>query len=121
MSARMVLFGFLCAFLILPAATAQAINPFGRSGFDLTRDDIALLNEATKPFFDDADIPVGTVRKWNNSRSGNGGSAMLLDRFKQGGMPCRRIQHDIKVRRVRDPFRFIIDRCLVADGTWKML
>ena len=36
-------------------------------------------------------------------------------------MPCRRIQHDITIDGVADPFRYIIDSCQVADGSWKLL
>ena len=55
------------------------------------------------------------------AESGNGGTATLIDRFQHKGMPCLRIQHDIKLNKVADPFRFIIDRCRVADGSWKFL
>jgi hypothetical protein len=109
------------AALALPVATAQAVNPFGRSGFELTNGDIAILTETTRPFFDDDTVPIGTAKSWNNPKSGNNGTATLIGRFEQKGMPCRRIQHDIKLKTVADPFRFIIDRCRIADGTWKML
>lgn len=121
MSMQRPLVIFLLAALLLPAPPAHAVNPFGRPGFELTDDDLALLTETARPFLDDDSIPVGTVRDWSNPESGNGGTATLLDRFEQKGLPCRRIQHDIKIKKVADPFRFIVDRCRVADGSWKML
>jgi surface antigen len=107
--------------LALSAVTALAVNPFGRSGFELTTGDVAILTETTRPFFDDDTVPIGTVKSWNNPKSGNNGTATLIRRFEQKGMPCRRVQHDIKLKTIADPFRFIIDRCRVADGSWKML
>jgi surface antigen len=118
---RRTLSALLFVALMLLAATVHAVNPFGRSGFELTNGDVALITETTRPFFEDDTVPVGTVKSWSNAKSGNGGTATLVDRFEQKGMPCRRIQHDIKLKKVADPFRFIIDRCRVADGTWKML
>jgi surface antigen len=121
MTLRRTLSALLFATLMLSAATAGAVNPFGRSGFELTNSDVPLVTEATRPFFEDATVPVGTVKSWSNPKSGNGGTATLVDRFEQKGMPCVRIQHDIKLKTVADPFRFVIDRCRVADGSWKML
>src|SRR5262249_35260515 len=109
------------AILVLLPMAVQAVNPFGRNGFNLTDGDIAILTDTTRPFFDDDTIPLGTVKSWTNPKSGNGGTATLVERFEQKGLPCRRIQHDIKLKKMGDPFRFIIDRCRVADGSWKML
>ena len=121
MTLRRMLSALLFAALMLTAAPALAVNPFGRSGFELTNGDVTLITEATRPFFEDDTVAVGTVKSWSNANSGDGGTATLVDRFEQKGMPCRRIQHDIKLKKVADPFRFIIDRCRVADGTWKIL
>jgi surface antigen len=121
MTVRRTLSALLFVAVVLPVATAHAINPFGQSGFELTNSDVPLLTEATRPFFEDNTVPVGTVKSWSNAESGNGGTATLIDRFQHKGMPCLRIQHDIKLNKVADPFRFIIDRCRVADGSWKFL
>ena len=121
MSLRNTLAAFAFAALALQATTAHAVNPFGRSGFELTNSDVDMLTATTRPFFDDDTIPIGTVKSWNNPKSGNGGTATLVERFEQKGLPCRRIQHDIKLKKVGDPFRFVIDRCRVADGSWKLL
>ena len=107
--------------LLLSAASAQTVNPFGRPGFNLTEGDVAKLEEATKPFFEDDTIAIGTVRAWQNTESGNAGTATLASRFEHKGMPCRRIEHDIKLAKYGDPFHFVIDRCKVADGSWKFL
>src|SRR5262245_13441656 len=114
--AAFVVIGFL-----LSVAAAQGVNPFSKSGFSLTKEDIAKLEEATKPFFEDPTVPLGTARAWSNPKSGNGGTASLVSRFEYKKLPCRRIQHDIKLAKVGDPFHFVIDRCQVADGSWKFL
>ena len=102
--------------------TALADNPFGtRSGFNLTDEDFQAIQAATAPFYSDDTVPLGTTRAWNNPKSGDSGTAKLVDRFEERGMPCRRIQHDIKIKRVRDPFHYVIDRCRTPDGTWKFL
>lgn len=103
------------------APAAFALNPFDKSGFDLESSDIELIKQATKPFFDDETVPLGTVNEWANPETGNSGTAMLVDRFAHNDMPCRRIQHDIRMKGVADGFRYIIDRCQVADGSWKFL
>ena len=121
MTVRGYLAAFLLSALMLAVAPAHAVNPFGRNGFELTNSDVTILPETTKSFFDDDTIAVGTVKSWSNPKSGNSGTATLVDRFEQKGMPCRRIQHDIKLKKIADPFRFIVDRCRVADGSWKML
>jgi surface antigen len=107
--------------LFLSAAMAQGINPFSKAGFNLTKTDIAKLEEATRPFFEDATTPLGTARAWSNPESGNGGTAVLVSRFEYKKLPCRRIQHDIKLAKISDPYHFVIDRCQVADGSWKFL
>ena len=107
--------------LLLSTAAAQTVNPFGRPGFNLTDGDVTKLEEATRPFFEDETVPVGTVRNWENPESGNAGTAKLSSRFEHQGMPCRRIEHDIKLADNADPFHFVIDRCQVADGSWKFL
>jgi len=107
--------------LLLSAAAAQGINPFGRAGFSLTKTDVATLEAATRPFFEDDTVPLGTARAWSNPDSGNAGTATLVSRFEYKKMPCRRIQHDIKLAKVADPYHFVIDRCQVADGSWKLL
>jgi surface antigen len=107
--------------LFLSAAAAQGINPFSRAGFSLTESDIAQLEAATKPFYEDVTVPLGTARAWSNPESGNQGTAKLVERFEYKKLPCRRIQHDIKLKKIADPYRFVIDRCQVADGSWKFL
>ena len=45
----------------------------------------------------------------------------LVRIFKHQGLACRRLQHDLTLADTPDPFRFIIDRCQVSPGAWKLL
>jgi len=104
------------------AVPAQAqLSPFKRSGFELSEEDLELLGAAAQKLYLDESVPVGTVETWSNPASGNTGSVQLIDTFEHKGLPCRRLQHDIKVKDVADPFRYIFDRCKVASGEWKLL
>lgn len=103
------------------APASHALNPFQKSSFDLSASDIELIRATTAPFFEDDTIPLGTEFVWSNGETGNGGTAILIDRFTYQDMPCRRIQHDIAIKGVADTFRYIIDSCQVADGSWKIL
>jgi len=76
--------------LLASTAAAQGINPFGRAGFSLTDTDVATLEAATRPFFEDDTVPLGTARAWSNPDGGNAGTATLVSRFEYKKMPCRR-------------------------------
>lgn len=104
------------------AVPVQAqFNPFQRSGFELSQEDLQMLGAAAQKLYIDESVPVGTVETWSNPASGNTGSVQLIGSFEHKGLPCRRLQHDIKVKDVADPFRYIFDRCKVPSGEWKVL
>ena len=104
------------------AVPAQAqLSPFKRSGFDLSEEDLDMLGAAAQKLYIDESVPVGTVETWSNPASGNTGTVELIGIFEHKGLPCRRLQHDIKVKDVADPFRYIFDRCKVPSGEWKLL
>lgn len=97
------------------------LNPFTRAGFELSQEDIDLMTAAAKKLYIDESVAVGTVETWSNPESENTGSVQLIGTFEHQGLPCRRLQHDIKIKDVADPFRYIFDRCKVASGEWKLL
>lgn len=104
------------------ALPAQAqLNPFTRGGFELSQDDIDMLKAAAAKLYDGETAPVGKAEYWANQNSGNSGTVQLIGLFDHQGLPCRRLQHDITIKDVADPFRFIVDRCKTADGSWKQL
>lgn len=104
------------------ALPAQAqLNPFKRSGFELTPEDIQLLQTAAARLYEGETAEVGTVETWSNAASGNTGAVQLVQIFEHQGLTCRRLQHDIKVNDVENTFRYIFDRCKTAAGEWKLL
>ena len=116
--------GVLAAVVILGAIglPAQAqFNPFTRAGFELSQEDIDMLSAAAEKLYVGEAAEVGTVETWSNPKSGNTGAVQLIGLFDHQGLPCRRLQHDIRIAKVADPFRFIFDRCKTADGAWKTL
>lgn len=105
---------------LAPVAQAQ-FNPFQRSGFELTQQDIELLGAAAAKLYQGETAEVGTVETWSNETSGNTGAVQLLTIFEHKGLTCRRLQHDIQVSKVANTFRYIFDRCKTASGEWKVL
>ena len=57
----------------------------------------------------------------SNPDTGSRGTVELTRIHEYKGLPCRRLQHDIELKRYKDPYRFTLDRCRVADGEWKIL
>ena len=100
-------------------AVAQ-LNTFTEGGLDLTAEDWELLETAASKLYAE-EKPIGSVESWSNAQSGNHGTIELIRAGERQGMPCRRLQHDIKVKDVADPFRFTVDRCKTAEGAWKAL
>jgi hypothetical protein len=119
-----IIAGALAAVVILGALGLSAeaqINPFRRSGFELTQADIDLMTSAGKKLLPDTGAAVGTVETWSNPESGTTGTVQLVGNFEHKNLPCQRLQYDIKIAKVSDPFRYIIDRCQIASGEWKQL
>src|SRR3546814_20428689 len=85
------------------------------SGLDLTPEDWELMEAAAAELYLTEEAPVGTVETWSNDQSGNRGSIELIRTGQYQGMPCRRLQHDIRVKDVADPYRFPRDRCQTAE------
>lgn len=110
--------GLLLAVFGHAAPLAQAANPFRGSGFQLGEGDAALLEAAAQSLYLTEIATVGTIVHWDNPETGNRGTVTLIAIHEQQGLPCRRLQHDIELRRVRDPYRFIVDRCRSGDGEW---
>ena len=104
------------------APSGAQINPFARSDFVLTPDDVTLLTAAAAKLYQGETAALGTVEEWSNAKSGNRGRVELIRIFEHRGQACRRLQHDITLAdTAAGPFRFIIDRCKVSANEWKML
>lgn len=110
----------LAAGLVVPAG-AQ-INPFGPYSTDnLNAEDRRLAEEAASKVYR-ADPPsIGAEQSWANSGSGNSGTITLVRVHDYQGLPCRTLEHRIKVHGRNEPIVFHIDRCRTAAGEWKIL
>jgi len=117
-----LLAGFLA--LVSGASYAQ-MSAFGPWGLPLTSHDLKEMGKAVQPLLTDDSIPIGTTNQWSNSASGNHGSVQLLERFETqyegNNLPCRKIRYHIEVKGNADPYNVVLDRCKVADGSWKIL
>ena len=99
----------------------HATNPFKGSGFKLVDSDLALLKAAAGKLYLGDGVEVGAVEQWSNPETGNHGTVKLIRKHEYKGLPCRRLQHHIELKRVKDPRSFVLDRCRAADGEWKIL
>ena len=115
-----LLVAVLIAFVTASPHT-YAANPFKKSGFQLDESDLPLLETAAGKLYLTDDAEVGSVEAWNNPETGNRGTVKLIRKHEYKGLPCRRLQHDIELKRVGDPYRFVLDRCRTKDGEWKIL
>ncbi len=111
----------VAVFVMGGASFSHAINPFGDSGFELSETDIDKLEAAAKKLYLAESVEVGTVETWNNAETGNSGTVTLTRKHAYKDLPCRRLQHDIRVKDIADSFRFVLDRCKTSDGSWKLL
>ena len=117
----------LAAVLALVPALSEAssLGIFGPQGLPLSAEDFSLMDQAEQPLLSDAALPLGSNRSWSNSKTGDGGSVTLLDRFEymyQGNwLTCRKLAYEFAFSQVSDRYRYVLNRCQVADGSWKLL
>lgn len=109
------------AAMAMVALSAYGANPFKGSGFQLDERDLPMLAAAAQKLYLPDDVGVGAVERWANPETGNRGRVTLIEIHEYRGLPCRRLQHDVELRRTRDPYRFIVDRCRTEHGEWKIL
>ena len=64
---------------------------------------------------------IGVEEAWSNPESGNSGTAEILETFERDGLPCRRVEHVIKIARDAVPKRVVLATCRVADGRWLLV
>ena len=99
-------------------ADAQ-ISPFKGKGPKLDSSDVAMMDAAATPLFEDAAVSPGTARSWKNDRTGAGGTVTLLGSTTYQGLVCRQLRYDVTIPpRPSAPYR--VDWCQTRDGTWKM-
>src|SRR5262249_9754669 len=107
--------------LVAVAAPVLAqINPFGKEGGNLTKEDWAELNAAkAKALADPA--AVGTQESWANAKSGHSGTIAITKAFTRGGLPCRTVKYGLKGKASSAPKIFTMNECKAPDGSWKYI
>jgi surface antigen len=116
-----ILAAVLLVGLVVESSQTYAADPFRRSGFRLDESDLPFLQAAAEKLYLVGDVTVGTSAEWINPETGNRGTVRLVEKHEHEGLPCRRLLHDIVLTRIRDPYRFTVDRCRTVDGEWKIL
>ena len=109
------------AIMALTVPVHAQVNPFRRSGFDLSEADIEFASAAAAKLYQGERAALGDIERWANPDSGNQGTVRLVHIFSYDDLPCRRLQHDIKLANVGTPFRYIFDRCRLPSGEWQLL
>ena len=102
----------------LPAA-AQ-INPFGKEGGNLTKEDWTEINAARDKVLAEP-AAVGTKRSWSNPKSGNSGTIAIAGIVKHGDMECRSVKYVLHIKAQNRNATLSRKECKTADGTWKYL
>ena len=119
--------GLLAVLLALVPALSEAssLGIFGPQGLPLSAEDFSLMSQADEPLLSDAALPLGASRSWSNSKTGDSGTVTLMDRFEymyQGNwLTCRKLAYEFAFSQVSDRYRYVLNRCQVADGSWKLL
>ena len=108
----------MAACFLIPALAAAQVNPFGKSDFELAEGDTALIRGAVEDLQRE-NAAIGDSISWENLDSGNRGTVTYIGDSSYKEFACRRIQHDIMLKSTARDYRFIVDRCLMADGSWK--
>jgi surface antigen len=126
-TSRMVL---LACFLAMVSTESYAesyadFDPWGPLGVALTKQDLQEMSAVAKPLLNDDSLPIGVTREWSNAKSGNRGTIQLLKRFeyeyKGSKLPCREIRYHLRAKGSADPYNYRLNRCRLADGSWKIL
>jgi surface antigen len=85
----------------------------------LSSEDFGMINEVVSGMYEAGKI--GVAQTWSNPKSGNSGSAKILDTFEYQGLPCRTIEHTVKIRKRADPMTVVLKTCRDSDGAWKLI
>ncbi len=92
-----------------------------RMGAELSKEDIELLKRVGAKLYERDSVQVGTTEAWTNSDSGNSGIVTLIKILEKQGMPCRQLQHEVRVSGKSDPSSVEFTRCKTTEGDWKLL
>ena len=94
------------------------ILPFS-DDFELTSGDLDAIGDAVNPILKDPNAQPGVAATWANEKTGSSGTIDYVKALTIKGLPCKRIQYNIKIKKYEQLHRYVIDYCRVEDGTWK--
>lgn len=103
------------------APVLAQINPFGKEGGNLTKEDWTELNAAkAKALADPA--AVGTHESWTNAKSGHSGTIDITKEYMRNGLPCRTVNYAFKLKASDSTAKtFVMNECKAPDGSWKFV
>ena len=105
----------------IAAPVLAQVNPFGKEGGNLTKEDWVELNAAKAKALADPGA-VGTHESWANAKSGHSGTIAITKAFTRGGLPCRTVKYGLKLKAPNTaPKTFTMNECKAPDGTWKYI
>jgi len=97
----------------------------GPLGGRLNHHDLKAMAAADQPLLTDDTLALGATREWSNPASGDHGTVQLVKRFEytyEGNkLPCRELRYHTVLANTADPYNYTLNRCKVADGSWKTL
>jgi len=118
MARSRVLAATLAVMLALLASAARGqMNPLRE--LELTAGDLELLTTTADRLYESGRL--GAVEAWSKPESGNSGTVEILELFEREGLPCRRVEHVVKIDRDPVPKRLILASCRVPDGRWLLV
>lgn len=116
----MALDALVAALVLVSGSVHSQINPFP-DHFQLTEGDLDRLRRTVNQVLEAKDTQPGKTAFWKNVTSGSSGSVEVLQVSRRNGQPCKRLRYVFKIAKMKDPQSFVIDYCLIEDGTWKSI
>jgi surface antigen len=111
----------IIAGLTSPMAQAQFLGSGFESNVTLTKEDLDMMRQTVNQQIHRK--PVGTTASWSNPGSQNSGTIKLLKKFTARNMRCEEIGYTLMTTAVAgaSPEHYVLDSCVQADGSWKLL
>jgi|HigsolmetaAR203D_1030402.scaffolds.fasta_scaffold00118_70 surface antigen len=85
-----------------------------RSGVEFSESDRQMVAQSIRSVLDAGQ--VGGADAWRNPDSGLSGETRLVETYSEGGVPCGRV--DLQIRRRDKVMPFNLRFCRRSDGTW---
>lgn len=109
--------------LVLTATQARAqISPFrsGRRETRLSPEDLDRMLSSTNQLNRAPGVSVGSKADWTNPKTGSHGTSTVERIFRQNGMTCHLVRHEVFAHGETQPRRFDLPWCLTPGGEWKV-